>query len=849
MKRLAQSPWIRDGLILSGLWSLVLLCDSTWIHLDHSVPAWDQGNHLNYALSHWRVLQSPHWLDGEWWKTLWQQAPTQRAPLVYLMTAPFFALWGRGFDQGMAVNLLFTLMLLVAVYLTGRRLFSRQVGLWAAALALLSPNLIRLRLDYLLDYGMTAVFAATFAALTYWWTAHKPSCQWGLAVVAGMGLGLCILTRTSALLFLMPPLIWAIARSLWCRHWQRLGQMGLCLVVGGGVIWPWFSLNWLTIISTTLQGSAYGVVYGTSPQASTLAGWLYYPGILPGVMVLWPILGSTLGLFAIQKFRSIRQGLTNPLAMSKSRPKAKDTLQPEPQRHKNRGWLTAFLLGIYILGSLGSNKVPRFLVPALPMLLIAFAQVLTWRDRPWQKGLRWGAITLSTIWVTLFLFPLPQPTFLNATVGNKWPYRGETWPNHEVIQALVEADPWLRPNLGMVVNTPEINPLNMDFYGGLANFQVNSRQLASDPETAEADAKALNWYLTKTDDQGAYNTIEAGQARLKALVKSDLDLSIHRQWTLPDNSQLLLHRRQRYPVRVNPLNRPVMEVALEAVEVPETIAVGQATPITYTLQGPWPKLTQGALLLTWESLAPAATDNTVEASQSHPWISDHGIGLGQLYAEAPANDQGFEVVEQLSVFPPADTPLGEYRLKAQYLDRETQAVRSLPAPEVTVQLVASQPAPEPEPTVDLVTRLRQLSAGLETGGIDPVFKAVGPINQYDPHQDYLVQTELLMQHRLTQEPDNLKWLYSLLLAQILQQEGADAIETLQQITQITPENPYAWAYLTFVNVYQWRPHPAQKALEQVIKHAPDLTALPYLEAGVALQQLNLVKFFRTIQAL
>ncbi|NJN21046.1 MAG: hypothetical protein HC812_07495 [Leptolyngbya sp. RL_3_1] len=61
---------------MCGLWGLVLACDLTWIHLDHSIPAWDQGNHLNHALHHWQVLQSPRWLDGDWWQTLWKQAPT-----------------------------------------------------------------------------------------------------------------------------------------------------------------------------------------------------------------------------------------------------------------------------------------------------------------------------------------------------------------------------------------------------------------------------------------------------------------------------------------------------------------------------------------------------------------------------------------------------------------------------------------------------------------------------------------------------------------------------------------------------------------------------------------------------
>jgi 4-amino-4-deoxy-L-arabinose transferase-like glycosyltransferase len=834
------SPLLQDALILCGLWGLVLACDLIWIHLDHSIPAWDQGNHLNHALNHWRVLQSPRWLDSDWWQTLWEQAPTQRAPLVYLLTVPYFMLLGPGFDQGLGVNLGFTLLLLIAVYGAGRRLFSRQVGLWAAGLALLSPELVYLRLDYLLDYGMTAVFAAAFAALTYWWMAKRATAQWILTVLSGLTLGCCLLTRTSALLFLIPPFTWAIGRSLWCRHWQRLVQIGAMLGLSLAVIWPWFSLNWLTIINTTLQGSAYGVIYGSSPQANTLAGWLYYLRHLPA-MLLWPLLLITIGLGSMQRLQQFWQG-------SASLGFASDT--PQPKKRERKGWLAAFLVGIYILGSLGSNKLPRLLVPALPMLLMAVAQVLTWRDRPWQRWLRWGTVTLAILWVLLVLFPFPRPAFLNA-VGSKWPSREQPWPHHQVVQAMVDADPWLRPNLGMVVNTAEFNPLNMDFYGALANFQVNSRQLATDIETAEADAQALNWYLTKTGDQGVYGPIAAGQAQLKTLIEADPNLPIYQQWTLPDESVLRLHRRRVYPITVKPLSQPSPMIAISAVEVPPVIAVEQASPITYRLQGPWPDLTQGALLLTWQLEATSATlplDTNHQNQNQQKWISDHGIGLGQLYDKAKPDENGFEVVERLSVFPPAGTPLGVYRLDAQYLDRQTGETRSLPFPETTVQLVATQPPAEPPsqpgPTVDLVTLLRHLSVGLETGAIDPVFKAVGPINQYDPQQDYLVQTELLMGQRVSQEPGHLEWLYPQLLAQILQQKGPEAIETLRQITQVSPENPYGWAYLSFVYIYQWQPYPAQKALERAESLAPDLPELNYLKAAVALQQLNLVKFLR-----
>jgi 4-amino-4-deoxy-L-arabinose transferase-like glycosyltransferase len=833
--KFARVPLLQDGLILGLLWGLLLICDVAWLRLDHSVPAWDQGDHLSRALNHWRVLQSPRWLDGEWWRTLWQQAPTQRAPLVYLSTVPWFNRLGRGFDQGIAVNLGFSLILLGSVYLTGRRLFSRRVGLWAAGMALLSPVLVGLRLDYLLDYGMTAVFAAAFAALTYWWMADRTAQQWGLAILSGVGLGGCILTRTSALLFLIPLLIWVTGRSLWRRQWQRIGQIGLMLAVGLGLIWPWFSTSWLTIISTTLESTSHGVTLRHDPQANSLAGWLYYPSVLPE-MVSWPILLTAVGLGSVHLLQRFwpGQGRSVPAAATDA-------------RRRGNVWLAAVLIGVYILGVLGSNKQPRILVPALPVLLVAFAQVFHWRDRPWQRWLRWGAVSLSTVCILFLLFPLPRPALVDRVIGlHKWPYQGMPWPNQAVIQAMVQADPWLKLNLGMAADTAELNPHNMDFYGALADFQVNSRRLGARPETAETDVQALNWYLTKTGNQNSDGTVTDGQTRFQALVGQAADLSVYQQWPLPDESLLTLHRRQGYPIAVTPLSQSLAAVSIEAVETPSTLIAGQASPVTYRIRGPWSQLTQGALLLTWRLVAPAATPEQI-------WVADQGIGLGQLYAAAAPAQAGFELLERVALLPPADAPLGTYRLEAVYLNRQTGETMPLTLPETQVSLVAAAPeaaAPASSaPRIDLVTQLRQLSAGLATGEIDPIFTTVDRINQYDAEQDYLVQTEQLMRQRLQTDPDNVNWLYPLILAQVLQQDAPGAIATLEHLTQVAPNNPYHWAYLGFVQLYSWHPQRAQAALDQAAARQPDLPNLKELQLAAAVMRLDLGQAWRLYNTL
>ncbi|WP_346292080.1 phospholipid carrier-dependent glycosyltransferase [Sphaerothrix gracilis] len=828
--RFFSNPW----LVMLVLWLLVAVADIIWLHLDQAPPGWDQGDHLSRALNHWRSLQQPQWGSPDWWQTLWQQAPTQRGPLVYLLTVPLFGLLNPGADQAVLVNLMLTAVMLVSIYLMGRRLFSPLVGLWAAGLSLLSPTLAALRITYLLDFGLAAVFSVALMSLTYWWMAESTRRQWLWMPIWGISLGLTLLTRTSGLLFVIPPLVWAVAVSLWQRRWQQLLQ----ILAGGAiavlVIWPWFSTNWLTIVSTTFGGAQAGVIYRKSPQVNSLAGWLFYLQVLPEIVSM-PVLLASLGTWLA--------GI-GAIALGKKSSVITASLSTESEKFlgaTRRGWLwlVAFLIGIYLLGTIGPNKQPRIIIAFFPAMAIVLARGLTLRSTlPW-RWLRWGAVALSGLVLLGRMFALPDVDLIQ---GAKWPpYRGDRWPNHAVIETITRDMPYLQSTLGLAVNTLTINPQNMDFYGALADFQVNGRQLSFSSKTALQDSRYLNWYLTKTGYQGDYGSIEAGQARLREALETSNTLEIFQRWQLPDRSELRLLRRKTPQVRVEPLDQIKTAVEITVVEVAEQLAPGQAFPITYQIEGPWQALQNGLLLLSWQPL---------ETNSDRPtWISDHGIALGQLKAgeSKPKSNSGFRVTESLAVLPPASLQQGRYQLQASYLNRNTNESYDLALPPVQVELQAGIAAPAQVPPLDLVTVLRRLAADLPVGAIDPVFSEVGRINQYDATQDYLRQTEQAMTHRLSQSPDQLDWLYSLLLAQILQQKAPEAIATLETITRLNPENPYNWAYLGFVRLYQWQPWRADQALAQAEQLQPDLPNLRLLQAIAAALKLNLPRALKLLE--
>ncbi|MBD0334134.1 MAG: glycosyltransferase family 39 protein [Cyanobacteria bacterium Co-bin13] len=820
----------RDLAILGGVWLLATLGDGLWLWLDQAPPAWDQGEHLTRALNHWGLFQAPALTEESWWQSLWRLSPTYRAPFVYLMTVPLLEGLGRGFDQAVLVNSVFNALLLLLTYSLGRRVFDRQTGLWAAIVSTFVPVLLLLRVDYLLDYGLIVCVLAGFFCLTAWRSA-SPIGRWGWALGFGVSFGLTLLTKPTGILFLLLPMAWIAVETLLKRRWYLWLQWGLAALVALAIFWPWFQTNWITILSTSGKSNATWIAAELDLE-SPWSVWTYYLRMLPRMItpaLLWAGLGGwILGL-----------GLWK-AGLLKSTVSADSTFS---RRKYQWLWLLSYVVGTYGLLSLLQNKDPRHIVPYVPMVVILLVRGLTaWTVRGWS-WLKFALVGVMAIFAVSTLFPVSYLPLsqLPQTQLAKHPYRGSVWPHSQLIETVLTTAPYLRSTVGVLPNVAELNPMNVDFYGALRDFRVFGREVGFSPDYAPLDARSLTWVVTKSGEQGPQNSGNEAKADLQTRVEQSPDYQAVRTWPLPDNTEMTLYHRQPAPVEVIPLTQSQNRVSLTGVEAPATATANSTVPVSYTLQGPWEALADGLLILTWQA------EVASEAQPAAQWIHDHGIGLGNLDAglQSPSN-AGFTVTERLGMVVPANVQPGRYRLIAEYFNRQTGEAYPLPTANAAIAITPGESTlAGPEP--DLVSQLYGLSQGLAEGSLDPIFNTVGRINQYDPLQDYLKQAEQAMGYRLEQAPAQLEWLYTRVMAQVLQQKAESAIATLDQITALAPSNPYHWLYLGFVHLYRWHPHAAERALDQAARLAPDLPELKALQAVAALQRLNLPRAWRLIQ--
>ncbi|MGL5058821.1 MAG: phospholipid carrier-dependent glycosyltransferase [Microcoleus sp.] len=717
-------------LVLSLIWLLGAISDRTWFAVDRSVPAWDQAEYLNGALNYLEVLQHPQWFSGEWWTNFWLLS-TKIPPLIFIATVPFLQFFGTGDDRATLVHLLFSAILLASVYGLGVKLFNRQVGFWAAAICVLLPGLYRFRLQFLLDYPLTAAITLTFFCLTMWkgvadvvadvadggltgsnvWNvadvrnkekdrilslspspppplSPSPSLPlspssflWSIAL--GISLGLSILVKHTTVLFLLTPIAWLVVGNVRQKAWGRLAQLVGALLLSVAVFGPWAKTNWLLILTGGKRATVDSAIAEGDPSLSSIDAWIYYWNHLPE-HVSWPLLLVPLTgalFYAIEHFKSSEK----PTIFAK--------INWANYPFNSLSWLAVFWVGAYLINSLNINKDDRYVLPYLPVLAIFLAYCLTLWPARWGRQIRWGTIGLAIVTMLFHMWPIAGAlghSFVQAiSPGNSsYPYLGKEWPHREVIAEIIDTQPFLQSTLGVLPSTPEINQHNLNYYGSLANSQVYGRQVGTNVKEVPQDVRSLSWFVTKTGSQGSIRErIKKAQNAAVTAIEKGGNFQLQKTWVLPDYTNLNLYRKQWQSVEVEPLPEARDRVKLDRVTVAQKAVPGQVVPVTYTWSGPWQQLQSGLVLVTWKN----RQASNAKAGLTARILHDRAIASATLHPGILQADKfavGFQVVDRASMLVPANIVPGNYSLKAIYLNRKTGETYPIDLPAASIKIDA-----------------------------------------------------------------------------------------------------------------------------------------------------------------
>jgi 4-amino-4-deoxy-L-arabinose transferase-like glycosyltransferase len=951
-EQLSDKPhyaWLKGLPFLAGIWLANAISDRTWLALDHSVPSWDQADYLTGTLTYWNALtSSPQWFSGNWWTDLWLLS-SKIPPLVYISTVPFLNGFGTGIDQSFLVMLLYSAILLAAVYSLGTFLFDWKVGLGAAIFSTLMPILYQLRLEFLLDYPLTAMVTLCFTCLTFWRgvrrhqkqetiepfteplniekkdeailvasdeatlpaspvstddqppseTIRKPSTPaslvhylpWLLAILFGITLGLALMTKQTSLLFMLVPMLWVLGEVLWRREWQRLGQFLLGLLVSLPIWFPWYRTNWLLILTSSKRATIDSAIAEGQAPTWSFTGLTFYLARLPAMVSLPLLLVPLVGIALFWRRSRMGKGATLDRTLNTVAALRDHRQQCYAATQRSLGWLLVFILGAYLMSTLNPNKDARYIAPYLPAMSVVLAYGMTLFPRSWRV-LPWATISLAVVLMFHSLFPIFAGHGATQQVSRFFPDQGKPFPHAQVMAEIVKTDPHLIATVGVLPSTPEVNQHNINYFGLLQNGQVFGRQVGDRKQTIEKDRRSMTWFLSKTEDQGAIRKKEVQTALVQA-VEQGKDFQLHQTWALPDQSSLKLYRRKVAAVEVKEAIAPspksevqqseeqqsevesqttegeVIEinqaiekssllqtirnlqagskaaVRLDQITLPTVAPAGKPIPVTYQWSGNWDALQPGLMVLTWQR------QGDLKVKGSTRWLHDHGIGRGELYPttlKPEKQTSRWQVTERMAMLPPANTAPGIYALEATYLNRRTGKTQAIALPSITLTIDPTAIA-TPAPELDLLTQLRALAATLPQGvkSLERISNEVARINQYDPVQDYLIQVQQATDYRLLQEPKNVQHAYTLALSNALMRQVNPAIAALEKATQLDSQNPYSYAFLAFVNLYDFRPGAAQTALQSALKLNPASPEVHALSSVASLMQGNIIQAWQHFQ--
>ena len=608
------------------------------------------------------------------------------------------------------------------------------------------------------------------------------------------------------------------------------------------IFYPWYRTNWLVIFTSGKRATIDSAIIEGDPALNSLKAWTFYAEVSPYLLSSFLLLISLFSIIylLIKYFKnsSIKSKGIGLYLQNNFYQKSTD--------QKNiiniTVWLLIFIIGGYLLSSLNINKDSRYILPLLPVItLIISALIFSYQGQK-NNLFKISTVAIAFILMLLNLFPLGG-AFLTDKLSPKmenYPYMGEQWPVPQVIDTAIKTNPYLRMNIGVLPSTSKINQSNISFYGSIPDFQIYGRQVGVSEKEVPQDVNALDWFLTKTGEQGS---IPDAQTMIVELVRTSGKFNLLEKWLLPDESYLQLYQRNTLQNTVFPLAISNSEIKLDNVIFSANISQGQAVDISYDWSGSAQQLQNAIVLLTWYS----------ETDKTKKWTHDHALAMSNLHfnnLKGEELNRDFQVRENTAMFIPENIPDGNYILEATYLDKLTGETTPLTIPPTQIAVDHSINSPVAQRELDLVSEINRLAPSLAEGieGLDPVFATIGRINQYDPTQAYLKVTEKALQYRLQRE-NNLDYLYTLLLSQVLQEKVYDSIATAQKLVELDPDNPYNHAYLSFLYVYDWDGKKGQKALQPALKLAPDVVEFKYLQGISALLQGNLFKVWEIAQEL
>ncbi len=250
------------GAVAAGFTILALVA-AAWLSVDTRPPEWDHANHLERAVNCARDLAA-----GDVTRLL--ERSSFYPPVVFCTAALVYRALPSDVAAGQATIVAFLGIGMAAAYLLGRRLASGTAGVVAALLFGSAPFVVYSSLRFQLDLPLASFVGATLVVLL----RTDGFSRRGWSVVAGVALGLGMLTKPPFAAYVAPPLALVACRI---RSRRALLHLAAAVLVGAALCLPWYGLRLFGLATQISNRSFKQAAESGYPDALSWASLSYYP--------------------------------------------------------------------------------------------------------------------------------------------------------------------------------------------------------------------------------------------------------------------------------------------------------------------------------------------------------------------------------------------------------------------------------------------------------------------------------------------------------------------------------------------------------------------------------------------
>jgi len=500
-------------LLSALLWGVNIL----WLTHDTRPPVWDMALHQTYAFNY---LSDGTPAPGDALKP-WERSGTY-PPFVHMAIAALYLIFHPGPHIAALVNIPATFLLLWSVYELAKEQAGIGAARWACLLTILTPYLIWISRETILDYWLSAWFAASVVALRK--TRGFQSRSW--SVVLGFILALGLLTKWFLAGFMLVPLAYVFVEYRIWKNPQRGIHLADAIIIPGIIAGWWYFPNIPRLVRYFGDNAAIGAREGEPPVFS-FQSLIYYLRLLEGYQ-LFALLFVILCLACVFLWKK--------------------------QKLRDWSFLLSTIAGGWLVMTLLRTKDPRFTMPLLGLLaILSGAWVYSWgKTRPG----RWGQVCV----VALLLLQAYAANFGIAWMPERMVvlegYRGsiqwnwnvylqgyfgvlgapkrEDWKQEEILKAVIRDSETrnVKPKLALVPDLARFNESNFVLFTRIRRLPVQIRHLQSATGGIHA-FDGYNYVVMTERDQGMSWTTGASLALNQIIVDNPDVFRLIKVYTLP----------------------------------------------------------------------------------------------------------------------------------------------------------------------------------------------------------------------------------------------------------------------------------------------------------------------------